>query len=291
LLKLGQGAQALRKAIFSGDTDLVYHVILSLQEQHSNADFHLIMRQDEVGARLYTLYCQQYAPSNQLADWLQQEDDFSNMARQTYRDSYSTGRVETRLARLVTSQEQFKRAKEEFNLSIADENHKLIKYQSGLEDKLGKLHVNLSLHQTVLQLLQDKEVKLAEKLKAEFKVSDRKFFWLKLRAFGSSGQWAELLALAKSKKTSPLGSFGPFLDICLEHGEKGQAIKFLPMLQTQEARLKYTIKLDMLPEAAEAAFNLRNMEALSALEIKAVNNFSLLETIAGYKQRLQTGGR
>ena len=45
LLKLGQGAQALGKAIDSGDTDLMYTVILSLQQQHSAADFHMIIRQ------------------------------------------------------------------------------------------------------------------------------------------------------------------------------------------------------------------------------------------------------
>jgi len=289
LLKLGQGAQALRKAIYSGDTDLIYHVILSLQEQNSAADFHMIMRQDEVGAKLYTLYCQQYAPGNQLGDWLQQEDDFSNMARQTFRDSYTTGRVETRLARLVTAQEQFKRAKEEFNLNMTEENHKLIKYQTGLEDKLGKIYVNLSLHNTISQLLKDNEVKLADKLRTEFKLSDRKYFWLKLRSFAISEQWTELGALSRSKKTCPLGSFGPFLDVCLEQGEKGQAVKYLPLLQTQEERLKYTVKLEMLAEAAEAAYNLHNMEALSVIEVKAVNNFSLLETIASYKQRLQTG--
>ena len=44
-------------------------------------------------------------------------------------------------------------------------------------------------------------------------------------------------------------------------------------------------------EAAEAAFALRNMEALSALEIKASRNVSLLETIAGYKQRLQLNSK
>jgi hypothetical protein len=31
------------------------------------------------------------------------------------------------------------------------------------------------------------------------------------------------------------------------------------------------------------------MEALAALEVKAVNNFSLLETIAGYKMKIQSG--
>ena len=35
-----------------------------------------------------------------------------------------------------------------------------------------------------------------------------------MRAFGESGQWAELNALAKAKK-SPIG-FAPFLDVCLK---------------------------------------------------------------------------
>jgi hypothetical protein len=156
LLKLEQGAQALRKAIFSGDTDLVYHVILSLKEKHSTADFHMIMRQDAVGSRLYTLYCQQPGQAALLADWLQQEDDFGTMARASYAESYSGGRAEARLARLVTAQDQFKRSKEEFNLTMCEENHKLIKYQGMLEEKLGKPYVNLSLHQTLDQLLQDR---------------------------------------------------------------------------------------------------------------------------------------
>ena len=49
-----------------------------------------------------------------------------------------------------------------------------------LEEKLGKLYVNLSLHQTLHQLLQDRELKLADKLKSEFKLSERKYFWLKV---------------------------------------------------------------------------------------------------------------
>jgi len=285
LLKLGQGAPALRKAIYSGDTDLIYHVILALQEQYSTADFHMIMRQDQVGSKLYTLYCKQYSPSG-LADWLQQEDDYGSMARQTFTDSYNTGRLETRLASLVTAQEQFKRAREDFNFSIAEETHKLLKYQAGLEEKLGKPFLNLSLHQTISRLLEEKEIKLADKLKSEFKVSERKYLWLKVRAFGASKQWGELSSLSRSKR-SPIG-FGPFIDQCLKQGEKAQAVKFLPLL-TLEERLNYTVKLDMLQEAAEAAFTLKNMEALTALEVKAVNNFPLLETIAAYKIKLQSG--
>ena len=41
--------------------------------------------------------------------------------------------------------------------------------------------------------------------------------FLKVKAFGESGQWTELNALAKTKK-SPIG-FAPFLDVCLKQVE------------------------------------------------------------------------
>ena len=241
LLKLGQGAPALRKAIYSGDTDLIYHVILTLQEQHSPADFHMIIRQDPVGRKLYSLYCKHHSPAG-LADWLQQEDDFSSMARNSYSHSYSMARLETRLAHLVTATEKFKRGRDEFHACVSDENYRLLKYQSGLEEKFGKAFMNLSLHETLRKLLQEKEVKLADKMRSEFKVNDRKYFWLKVRAFGDSRQWTELYSLVKNKK-SPIG-FGPFIDECLKAGERGQACRYLPLL-TQEEKLRYCVRLGL----------------------------------------------
>ena len=89
----------------------------------------MIMRQDSIGSKLYTLYCQQPGQQALLSDWLQQEDDFASMARASYTESFGTGRVEARLARLVAAQENFKKSKEDFNLSMCEESHKLIKYQ------------------------------------------------------------------------------------------------------------------------------------------------------------------
>ena len=40
------------------------------------------------------------------------------------------------------------------------------------QEKLGKSYIDKSLHQTLAQLVEDKEIKLADKLKAEFKVKE-----------------------------------------------------------------------------------------------------------------------
>ena len=140
-----------------------------------------------------------------------------------------------------------------------------------LEEKLGKLYVNLSLHQTLDQLLRERscsqvcrwrqillqvlrEVKLADKLKSEFKLSERKYFWLKVhtspiccslrwnifkvKAFGESGQWTELNALAKTKK-SPIG-FAPFLDVCLKQVESVVSLDLWYYLRVREHKLPST---------------------------------------------------
>ncbi|XP_023326390.1 vacuolar protein sorting-associated protein 16 homolog [Eurytemora carolleeae] len=284
LLKLGQGAQALSKAVDSGDSDLIYHVILNLQEQHSTADFHMIIRGVDLGARLYSKYCRQHNPAA-LQSWLQQEDDWNSLARQSVIESYSSTRIESRLSALVTAQDYYKRSRAEFNLTATEETSRLLNHQSKLEEKLGRAYMNKSLHETISQLLEEGEIKLADKLRSEFKLSDRKYLWLKVRSFGASKQWDELSNLAKSKKS--LIGFGPFVDACIQGGAKEEAHRFVSLIPPEE-RLQYLMKLDMYSEAADLAFQLKNMEALSVIEVRSVKNFSVLEKVAGYKQKLQT---
>jgi len=290
LMKMGKGGKvnAIQKAIQSGDTDMIYHVILTLRNDRDvkASEFHMIVRKYPEASKLYSLFCRQYESHDaSLADWLQQEDDLGAMARLSFAESFSSGRIESRMAHLVTAQGQFKRAREDFSAGMAEEQHRLLNNQSRLEEKMGKPFLNLSLHETLKLLLKEGEAKTADKLRAEFKINDRKYYWIKIRAFGESKQWTELLHLAKSKK-SPIG-VGPFIDQCLKYDEKGQATKYLDLL-SQEEKLKYYDKLDLLQEAADTAFALRNMEALSALEAKAnqTRNHSLLDVIASYKQRL-----
>ena len=55
----------------------------------------------------------------------------------------------------------FKKSREEFHASIASENHKLLKYQSKLETKFRKRYLYLSLHETLIKLVEDNELELA----------------------------------------------------------------------------------------------------------------------------------
>lgn len=75
LLKLGQNKKALLSATKSGDTDLVYTVLLQLKETTQMADFQMTIRQFPMAQNLYKKYCQLYSRSA-LQEIYNQEDDF-----------------------------------------------------------------------------------------------------------------------------------------------------------------------------------------------------------------------
>ncbi len=58
LIKLGQEAIALNKALNSGDRDLAYSVILHLRKNFSSSDFHMLIRKSRLGKILYESYCE-----------------------------------------------------------------------------------------------------------------------------------------------------------------------------------------------------------------------------------------
>ena len=55
-----------------------------------------------------------------------------------------------------------------------DEEMKLLKYQRRLEGELAKNYSGLSLHETIHKLITDNNHKVAETLRKEFKVPDRR---------------------------------------------------------------------------------------------------------------------
>lgn len=68
----------------------------------------------------------------------------------------------------------YKRIRDEFALTTCESQLKLMRYQSSLEEKLQHNFCNLTLHDTLVKLLENYELKLADKLRSEFKVPERR---------------------------------------------------------------------------------------------------------------------
>lgn len=110
----------------------------------------------------------------------------------------------TRDALLQNAQEKFKLGRFETNAALTGEQVKLLKYQRSLEDTLRQSVIGKPLHDTVRLLLQSNEIKLADNLRSEYKIPDRRYWWLRIQCLAEKGLWGDLEKFSKSKK-SPIG--------------------------------------------------------------------------------------
>jgi hypothetical protein len=69
----------------------------------------------------------------------------------------------------------YKRGKNDFMATMCEEQHKLLKYQQQWDLQLSTSLVDLSLRETIKTLLSIGQIKFAEKLKNEFKVSEKMY--------------------------------------------------------------------------------------------------------------------
>lgn len=85
LLRLGESKRALMSATKSGDTDLIYTVLLQLKETTQLADFQMIVRTFPTAQNLYKKYCNLNCKSA-LQEIFNQEDDFVAQAEYALRE-------------------------------------------------------------------------------------------------------------------------------------------------------------------------------------------------------------
>ncbi|KAI6069782.1 Vacuolar protein sorting-associated protein 16-like protein [Aix galericulata] len=112
---------------------------------------------------------------------------------------------------------------------------KLLRLQRHLQEDFDKPYLDLSLHDTVSTLILDGHHKKAEQLYRDFKIPDKRYWWLKINALATRGDWEEMEKFSKSKK-SPIG-YLPFVEIAVKHHNRYEAKKYAPRV-TPEQRVK-----------------------------------------------------
>ncbi|EEC14016.1 vacuolar protein-sorting protein, putative, partial [Ixodes scapularis] len=286
LIELGKEEHALVKAIDSGDTDLI--IILMFP--------HLVPNVEPDVFCLAAACSGLFPPEIQLCkEWDLQKlealydvgDNFTGVAECKIMESYRTPRVEQRLALLQAAATKYRQAKNDFCATQTEDQLRLMKHQLKYEGRFNDKFDGLSVQQTMRRLMEIKEMKLAEDLCKEFKVPEKRFWWLKLSVLAEGNQWIELEKFSKSKK-SPIG-YEPFIDICLKYDNKYEAMKYLAKAK-EENKVKYFVKLGNLDEAAKFAFEQKDENALNFILSKCTAaNRAISEKISTMKQQL--GGK
>ncbi|KAG0268380.1 hypothetical protein DFQ27_006874 [Actinomortierella ambigua] len=258
LISMQQDELALVKAIESGDTDLVYLVILNLKRKLPLGDFFRIINNKPLACHLLESYCKEQDPEL-LQNFYYQDDRQTDSANLFLLESYQQRELADRLNLLKKAQKLYQGDKDHaFEAKAIDESMRLLQTQQQLEKEFSQPFIGLSLSSTLYKLV-TLNVNRATKVRGDFKVPDKRFWWIKLRALVEIRDWDGVAVLAKSKK-SPIG-YEPFVEECVKAMQFNEAAKYILKCDPQ-VRAGLFLKIEAFQEAAEQAFTLKDVEML-----------------------------
>lgn len=267
LLDMKRSHLALLKAIESGDSDLVYQVVMTLKKEMNTGNFFMTLRNHPVALSLYRQFCR-YQQEDTLNDLFNQDDDHQELGNLYVRLSYQDKAVEAKVAVLQNAVDEYNKAKNEFAAKATEDQIKLLRFQKRLQENTNETYLEYSLHDTVSMLILRGKCKQAEQLYKDFKIPDKRFWWLKISALAENGDWEELEKFSKSKK-SPVG-YLPFVEICMKHNNKYEAKKYLSRV-VPEQKVKACLLAGELDQAADAAVERKNENELNLVQSKCTS--------------------
>ena len=271
LLSMEEDDIALDKAIESGDTDLVYHVLLAMKKKLPLAQFFRTINTRPIATALVEASASA-EDRDLLKDLYYQDDrrlDGANLLvaeALDQRDSNHRNDVLASASKLLADSREYT-----FHRSMIDEIPKLLKHQEALERDFNApgTFVGQSVNETIFRLIRSGGLKRAAKLQSEFRVPERAFWWLRLRGLIAKRDWTELEELAKTKK-SPIG-WEPFFNEILVAGNTRVAGLYVAKCTAvgYKERVEMYVKCNLVGKAAEEAHKAKDMEALKELRGKA----------------------
>ncbi|KAF9430792.1 hypothetical protein BGZ94_003842 [Podila epigama] len=268
LMSMGQGELALVKAIESGDTDLVYHVILYLKRKHERGEFFRFLNNKPLACSLLESYGKQQDPEL-LKDFYYQDDRRVESANLSLIESFHQKDYTERVKKLKAALRMYQEDKEHaFEAKAIEDSLRLLQTQVQLEKDYNLPFTGLSISSTVYKLITSNQSNRATKVKNDFQMPDKRFWWIKLRALVEIRDWDGVATLAKSKK-SPIG-YEPFVEECVKAMQYREAAKYILKCDAH-LRAGLFLKIEAYQEAGEQAFLQRDLETLREIRDKCPN--------------------
>lgn len=208
LLNMEEDEVALDKAIESGDDDLVNYVLLHLKSKLPLASFFRTINTRPMASALVETAARD-EDTELLKDLFYQDDrpvDGSNVLLSEALREIEPERKNEKLhlaARLLSDS---KDPTVVLQQKLVSEASQLLKAQEALDKDLADRaeFLGLSLNETIFRLFRAGYGKRAHKMQSEFKMPEKTYWWLRLRALVAKRDWGELEEIAKAKK-SPIG--------------------------------------------------------------------------------------
>ncbi|KAF1922830.1 vacuolar protein sorting-associated protein [Didymella exigua CBS 183.55] len=284
LLSMKEDTIALDKAIESGDTDLVFHVLLHLRKKLPLASFFRVINTRPVATALVESSARDQ-DTDMLKDLYYQDDRRLDGSALLLSSALSQPALPAALDKLKLASKYLADSRDPpaaFLRSALDDAQKLLHMQTQFERDLQQSTrdipnrdttptslVGLSAADTVFTLIKEGHTKRAQKVVAEFKIAEKSYTWIRLRALVASRRFIDVEDWAKAKK-SPIG-WAPFFNEVLAAGNSRVASLFIPKcthLSVAE-RVDMWLKCGLLVKAGEEAHKARDTELLLSLRDRA----------------------
>ncbi|XP_067937076.1 vacuolar protein sorting-associated protein 16 homolog [Watersipora subatra] len=286
LMKIDRYETALKKAIDSGDSNLIYLVIFELKTRlHTIGEFWMEIRKWQPALNLLMKYYETENP-HLLEDLYLQEDRHLDVANCRVVSSLEEQEISARKQLLGEAHKKYKEAKDEWAAKITEEEIRLVERQQQFEGQ-GLSCLHKSLHETMHSLIMSGNMKAAEQMRKEFNVPERRYWWLKVNALAESSNWLELENFSRTKKSSPIG-FRPFVEACARWGNHQETAKYLTRIAPDE-KVKCLLSIGKIEDAAELAFERHNEDELNlVLQQCTMADRAVFDRIQRLKLQLRT---
>lgn len=252
LISMEQDELALKKAIESGDTDLMYLVLLHIKRTKDVQQFIRTISKQPEALDMFISYCKEQEPS-----LLPELYATPGQEHRALSHKFFTAFHKPNVAEQIPSFEKLASSfskEQTFERSVAQEQAALLALQRSLDNTLTDSNVNFvgkTISETLHHLILLGANKQVQKVRETFQVPDKRYWWIKIKALASIQAWDQLFLFSKQKK-SPVG-FAPFAEVCLDADEITEAVKYIPNISDPITRLDFFIRVGAYVQAATVA--------------------------------------
>ncbi|KAI8526642.1 hypothetical protein RHMOL_Rhmol12G0011700 [Rhododendron molle] len=299
LLSIGEEDTALTKATESGDTDLVYLVLFHIWQKRPALELFGTIQARPLARDLFISYARCYKHEF-LKDFFLSTGQLQDVSFLLWKESWELAKNPMaskgsplhgpRIKLIEKAQSLFAETKEHtFESKAAEEHAKLLRMQHELEVTTKQaIFVDSSISDTIRTCIVLGNHRAAMKVRTEFKVSEKRWYWLKVFALATIRDWDALEKFSKEKRP-PIG-YRPFVEACVDADEKGEALKYIPKLADPRERAEAYARIGMAKEAADAASQAKDGELLGRLKLSFAQNAAASSIFDTLKDRLSFQG-
>ena len=277
LLSMSEDELALDKAIASGDSDLVFFVLLQLKKNLPLASFFRLLTHRPVATALVEFSARDQDRSL-LKDLYYQDDRRLDSANLLFSDALEQTAPQTKIDKIKLASKLLADNTKDPTVALYQKSYQeaqtFIRLQASLDNDLhngDKVYTGLSLNNTLYRLILKSHGKRANKVASDFRVPDKVFAWIRLRALVAKREWGELEDIANKNKKSSIG-WEPYYNEILGAGKTqlagGTFVAKCTTLTPRERGEMY-VKCGMITKAGEELAKARDLEGLEDLRSKA----------------------